>query len=93
MSLKWNDSINYLLCVDYPLGDLVGCFKLDQFNQSSKNIIKAISIESKKCFHICNERGYKYSAVSEYVFDIIFINNIFLLYKTCYRENKYQLLY
>lgn len=84
-------SINYILCVDYPLGDLLGCFHLDTFNQSNKNILKAISIESKKCFHICNERGYKYSAVSEYVFDIIFVNFFFYIYMW-YREMSTNLL-
>lgn len=59
---------DYFACSDYPLGKSVGCFNLDVFNSPGK-IIHSLknNIDAHRCFYICNERGYKYSAISEYV--------------------------
>lgn len=47
----------------------IGCFKLDRYNIQGKKIQHLKETRnSRRCFYICNERGYKYTAVSdEYV--------------------------
>ncbi|XP_025406121.1 uncharacterized protein LOC112680294 isoform X2 [Sipha flava] len=62
----WRLSVYSTGIVDYPLGQPVGCFNLVDFKLPGKNIntLKE-NIDPHRCFYICNERQYKYAAVSE----------------------------
>uniref|UniRef100_A0A2H8TH86 non-specific serine/threonine protein kinase n=1 Tax=Melanaphis sacchari TaxID=742174 RepID=A0A2H8TH86_9HEMI len=62
----WRLSVYSTGIVDYPLKNSVGCYNLDSFSQYDKKVYTLKeTIDSHRCFYICNERGFKYAAVSE----------------------------
>ncbi|XP_050059331.1 uncharacterized protein LOC114123800 isoform X3 [Aphis gossypii] len=62
----WRLSVYSTGIVDYPLRNSVGCYNLDSFTRYDKKVyILKETIDSHRCFYICNERGFKYAAVSE----------------------------
>ncbi|XP_026823481.1 uncharacterized protein LOC113561334 isoform X2 [Rhopalosiphum maidis] len=62
----WRLSVYSTGIVDYPLKKSVGCYNLVDFNQYDNKVYTLKeTIDSHRCFYICNERGSKYAAVSE----------------------------
>ncbi|VVC27971.1 Hypothetical protein CINCED_3A001078 [Cinara cedri] len=62
----WTLSIYATGIVDYPIGNYVGCFHLDKSNQSAKEIQGfESSLDSHRCYYICNERGYRFSEIGD----------------------------
>jgi len=70
-----------LLSTDYPLSYMVGCYNLDTFRHYDKKVYTLKeSFDSHRCFYICNERGYVYAAVNEYIPYLLFHTNFYAIY-------------
>jgi len=83
----YNGLSAFLMSTDYPLRDMVGCYNLNSSRRYDKIVYTLKeTIDSHRCFYICNERGYMYAAVNEYIlYYVIYYQYIsHLLFTTCY---------
>jgi len=68
---------------DYPLQKykMVGCYNLNSSRWYDKKVYSLKdTYDSHRCFYICNERGYMYAAINEYIPYFLFNTHIYAIY-------------